>query len=258
MDVRRRHALSGLIVAAAIGLGTGDARAQTDLGAGKNAAQLFAANCSACHRSAAGLARGRSVRYLARFLLQHYTTRPANASAIARYLTRVRPAPRVRPAARPPEETPPAGQPAAAVRTPPPRPLKPLPKATVERLRNFAVSADAAKPSDGTTPERGEARIAAYAGIGVAAQSLHDTAVDAALRDGHGDARAGLPERGPPVLQAGGPSSTAAGAAEKPAERSAESVDRPSRPAAATDVLPRHGPPARGAMPSVQSNEDTL
>ncbi|MGA8989989.1 MAG: hypothetical protein WB500_06340, partial [Rhodoplanes sp.] len=80
----RSFALGGLIGLAA--LGAPDARAQTDLSAGMSPAQLFAANCAACHRSPRGLARGRDPATVAYFLRDHYTTRPGIAAALASYL----------------------------------------------------------------------------------------------------------------------------------------------------------------------------
>jgi hypothetical protein len=57
-----------------------------DFSAGKTAAQLFASDCSACHKSPAGLAKGQSAGSLASFLREHYTTKPESASALAAYV----------------------------------------------------------------------------------------------------------------------------------------------------------------------------
>jgi hypothetical protein len=65
--------------------GCGIAAAQ-DFSAGKTAAQLFASDCSACHKSPAGLAKGRDARSLASFLKEHYTTKQDSAAALAGYL----------------------------------------------------------------------------------------------------------------------------------------------------------------------------
>lgn len=78
-------ALGGL----ACGLGATGAAAQTDLAAGKSPAQMFSSDCSACHRSASGLSRGRDPSSVARFLRDHYTTNPNNAGALAGYLSGV-------------------------------------------------------------------------------------------------------------------------------------------------------------------------
>jgi hypothetical protein len=59
---------------------------QTDYSAGKSPAQLFAGDCSTCHKSPRGLAKGQDSRSLSDFLREHYTTRPENASALAAYL----------------------------------------------------------------------------------------------------------------------------------------------------------------------------
>ena len=57
-----------------------------DFSAGKTAAQLFASDCSACHKSPGGLAKGQSASALTSFLREHYTTKPASAAALAAYL----------------------------------------------------------------------------------------------------------------------------------------------------------------------------
>jgi len=58
-----------------------------DFTAGKTPAQLFTSDCSECHRSAAGLAKGRDVRALSGFLREHYTTKPETAGALAAYVS---------------------------------------------------------------------------------------------------------------------------------------------------------------------------
>lgn len=58
-----------------------------DFSAGKTAAQLFASDCAACHKSPGGLAKGQSVSALTSFLREHYTTKPASAAALAAYLS---------------------------------------------------------------------------------------------------------------------------------------------------------------------------
>ncbi|MFD2183398.1 hypothetical protein [Rhodoplanes azumiensis] len=73
----------------ACGLVPTGATAQTDLTAGKSPAQMFSSDCSACHKSASGLSRGRDPSSVARFLREHYTSSPANAGALAGYLAGV-------------------------------------------------------------------------------------------------------------------------------------------------------------------------
>jgi hypothetical protein len=69
----------------AAGLWAGAAAAQ-DYSAGKTAAQLFQSDCTACHKSPAGLAKGRDVGSLTSFLKEHYTTKEESAVALAAYL----------------------------------------------------------------------------------------------------------------------------------------------------------------------------
>ena len=77
-----------LLVGFACALTWAPARAQ-DYSAGKTPPQLFASDCAACHKSAQGLAKGKEMRSLASFLLEHYTTKPASAGALAAYLVGV-------------------------------------------------------------------------------------------------------------------------------------------------------------------------
>jgi mono/diheme cytochrome c family protein len=49
-------------------------------------AQLFVSDCSACHKSPAGMAKGRSVSSLTSFLREHYTTNRESAAGLASYL----------------------------------------------------------------------------------------------------------------------------------------------------------------------------
>jgi hypothetical protein len=67
----------------------GIAVAQTDYSAGKTPPQLFAGDCSACHQSPQGLARGRDAGTLTGFLRDHYTTKVEWAGVLARYLVGV-------------------------------------------------------------------------------------------------------------------------------------------------------------------------
>ena len=80
----------------------GIALAQTDYSAGKTPQQLFAGDCSACHQSPQGLARGRDASTLTGFLRDHYTTKVEWAGVLANYLVGVggtRPRPPQQPAA---------------------------------------------------------------------------------------------------------------------------------------------------------------
>jgi hypothetical protein len=63
----------------------GTALAQ-DLTAGKTPAQLFASDCSACHRSPQGLGKKYNTGSLTGFLRTHYTTTPETAGSLAKYV----------------------------------------------------------------------------------------------------------------------------------------------------------------------------
>jgi hypothetical protein len=79
----------GLCIAAMVIVGSGmsAAQAQTVIDAGKTAPQLFASDCSPCHKTPQGLAKGSAG--LSGFLRQHYTASRENADALASYLSGV-------------------------------------------------------------------------------------------------------------------------------------------------------------------------
>jgi mono/diheme cytochrome c family protein len=68
--------------------GVAPAAAQ-NLDEGKSATQLFAASCVTCHKSAAGLAKGRLQPTLFLFLKDHYTTGSSEAWSLSQYLASV-------------------------------------------------------------------------------------------------------------------------------------------------------------------------
>src|SRR5262249_53405110 len=66
---------------------TGPAASQESLGKGKTPAQLFASDCSPCHKSPQGLAKsGGGLFGLDGFLREHYTASRESAAALANYL----------------------------------------------------------------------------------------------------------------------------------------------------------------------------
>jgi len=88
-----------------------------NLSAGKTPTQLFASDCSACHRSPTGLAKGRGPGQLANFLVEHYTSSRQSAGLLGAYVASIRgPAPAA--AARP--QAPGGGGPSAAAAPRPP------------------------------------------------------------------------------------------------------------------------------------------
>lgn len=91
-------------ISAALALTSG-ARSVEDIAAGKTPAQSFNSDCSECHHSPTGLAKGQDASTLARFLVEHYTTKPEYARQMAAYLvgfTVAVPPPRTRHDAGPP------------------------------------------------------------------------------------------------------------------------------------------------------------
>src|SRR5664279_1103221 len=63
----------------------GTAQAQENLDQGKSGAQLFASDCAICHKTTAGLSKGR-VLGLDSFLREHYTASRESAGIIAAYI----------------------------------------------------------------------------------------------------------------------------------------------------------------------------
>ena len=82
----RRARLAG---AAALLLLAGAAAHAENLDAGKSGVRLFTESCTACHRSARGLAKGRFRLTLYLFLQQHYASSSDSASALTSYLQSV-------------------------------------------------------------------------------------------------------------------------------------------------------------------------
>jgi hypothetical protein len=64
----------------------GPAAGQENLDAGKNGAQLFASNCSTCHKSPRGLSKSSGLFGVESFLREHYTSSREAAASIADYL----------------------------------------------------------------------------------------------------------------------------------------------------------------------------
>ncbi len=65
---------------------TAGAAAAQDFTAGKTPAQLFSSDCSTCHHQPNGLGKRYDTGSLAGFLLEHYTTKPDSAGALAKYV----------------------------------------------------------------------------------------------------------------------------------------------------------------------------
>jgi hypothetical protein len=152
----RRFGRLVAVVACLALFGAATAFAQENLDAGKSPAQLFASDCSVCHQSPKGLAKGSSSSSLSSFLRQHYTSSQQNASVIAGYLLSGAGA----------GERKPAHQPTTVSRTPtPPEPpnrehnartAKRHPKPKSEEPRKHG--AETAKPAK--KPEKKEKEVA--------------------------------------------------------------------------------------------------
>jgi hypothetical protein len=64
-----------------------------NLSAGKTPAELFAIDCSSCHRSPTALAKGRRAAQLSNFLAEHYTSSRTIARMLGTYLANLPTAP---------------------------------------------------------------------------------------------------------------------------------------------------------------------
>lgn len=81
---RLRSFIAGALAVAATTF-AGSAAAQ-DYDAGKTGPQLFASDCSACHKSPGGLAKGKDKGSLTSFLREHYTSKQESAQLLAAFL----------------------------------------------------------------------------------------------------------------------------------------------------------------------------
>jgi hypothetical protein len=226
--------LSAMLVA------PGAALAQMDYSAGKSAPQLFSSDCSACHQSPQGLAKGRDAYALGSFLREHYTTGGASAGLLANYLAG-QPAGRQPAARRSPTPdataTAPAGdtpRPPAAV-TKPGEARKPKPTAT-------EAEREPAKPA-ATQAERESAKPAAVDPLSTKLRSYATTgepAIPVAAAPPEDAARA-IPVPTP------ADEGRAADAKPAPAESGSSSASPVAEPAPATPAQP--GEPRQSARP---------
>jgi len=152
-----------------------------DFSAGKTAAQLFASDCSACHKSPAGLAKGQSTGALASFLREHYTTKPESASALAAYVAGAGPgSARVSPpstAAKPDEKPAPKPRPAtaaveqgeAAAPAGPREAAKPSVDPVIAKLNSYAAARG--EPKDTARSATPANKLESYANSGTGAEA---------------------------------------------------------------------------------------
>jgi len=71
---------------ALVSMGFAGSAAAQDYDAGKTGPQLFASDCSACHKGPGGLAKGMDRGALTSFLKEHYTSKQETADLLAGYL----------------------------------------------------------------------------------------------------------------------------------------------------------------------------
>jgi hypothetical protein len=138
-----------MTVMAGLALATGaanSASAQANLDAGKSGAQMFALGCSACHRTPQEVAgAGRD------FLLEHYTTGPRQADAMATYLDAVSNEP-VRAAK--PRRTLTTGPSAGVLELVWTGSIRAVPTAAARKTEQVPVPTPAPKPAPAPAPEQ--------------------------------------------------------------------------------------------------------
>jgi hypothetical protein len=77
---------TGLAIVALALCVAGAASAQENLDSGKSGAQLFASDCTLCHKTPQGLTKAGGLMGLEGFLREHYTASRESAAAVAAYL----------------------------------------------------------------------------------------------------------------------------------------------------------------------------
>lgn len=154
--------------------------AQESLDRGKSPAQLFASDCSGCHKSPRGLGKSGRLAGLDSFLREHYTASRESAAAIATYLKAMDTGPKApgraskrtakgddkkKSGAKPGEAKGPEKKPVDTTsepkspdaKSPEPKPaeiLAPEPKSV--ESKPSAPAADARKPAEGAKSEKSE------------------------------------------------------------------------------------------------------
>ena len=61
-------------------------QAQTSIDQGKSPAEMFSLDCATCHKTARGLAKGRTTSDLSSFLAEHYTSGKDQAASLSAYV----------------------------------------------------------------------------------------------------------------------------------------------------------------------------
>ena len=140
--------LAGLVILVSVA----PASAQDILDRGKSAQQIFASDCSVCHKTPQGLAKSGGLFGLQGFLREHYTASRETAALLARYLE----------AAGEPPAADPKKQPRRTAKPSDPKPSDPKPS---DNKPAEAKPAEAApsdnKPADNKTADKPEAKIEA-------------------------------------------------------------------------------------------------
>ena len=238
--------------------GCGVAAAQ-DLSAGKTAAQLFASDCSACHKSPGGLAKGRDARSLANFLKEHYTTKQDSAAALAGYLAGAPGAgtapasatgPKPKTAAR--GETEPAARPEPRAERPKPRANATAePGAKPEGEGDNPIMREERRPpreATRTEPDPTVGKLKLYGGAGTGAREIERSADKSHKVDSY--VNSGSPAEAAAPADTGSTNAVAAPGADESRAAKRKKKDAAAPPASDTTA---HAPrPHRAQAPVVQ------
>ena len=156
MVLRRIAPTIGFVAGLAAAVTT--AHAQTNIDQGKSPAEIFAADCATCHKTARGLAVGKNSLMLTSFLREHYTASRDQAAALAAYVLGAggrEPAPPQKPAAeraRATGEEPKTGEAKGSARPPARASAKPEEDVTKpeERITPTSAEKPEARPATAT------------------------------------------------------------------------------------------------------------
>ena len=222
----------------------GAALAQMDYSAGKSATQLFSSDCSACHQSPQGLAKGWDASTLGSFLREHYTTGGASAGLLANYLAGQ-----------------PAGRQPAARRSPTPDATATAPAAGTPRPP-AALEAERTKPGEARKPKANATEAEREPAKPVGTQAEREPAKPAAIDPLSTKLRSYATTGEPAIPVAAAPPGDAAraipvptpadegraiDAKPAPAESGSSSAPPAAEPAPATPAQP--GEPSQSARP---------
>lgn len=231
MTIRLISFVSGFIIAVAAA-----AQAQ-DYSAGKTPAQLFASDCSGCHKSPQGLAKTYDASSLAGFLREHYTSKKETAGALAAYIAGAGGAP--------PQGAKPGGRSRTAAPATEPKPAeetgKPSPSAGIPRIFPWQAGHPTDARPDAEAP-REDPKATGRRRTAAPSESKDAEPSTPAIIRHQGGSRPAI--RRPPPAEAAKPVDAKPLDAQKPA------ADKPADVAKPTETRPAEPPQTTAAVPA--------